>query len=129
MTRSIKILYWNARSFRKRKNEIYNVLTNIDVLVCVESWLDPSVINLHFPGFVSYRIDRSHSKGGGIFILIRNSIAYKELKDLNSPDISLEIGGIKITNAIPTFNLIVCYRSPGLTLSLEQWDQITANIR
>ena len=67
----IKILYWNARSFRKRKNEIRNILNQIDILVCVESWLDSSIVNLHYPGFVNYRTIRSYSTGGGILILIR----------------------------------------------------------
>ena len=124
----LSILYWNARSFLKRKEEIQRVLCKIDILVCVESHLTPNNTNINFPGFVNYRIDRSYSTGGGIILLIRKNIAYKEITTIMSPDQSVELCGLKITNTNPTFNLLVCYRSPGLTLNIDQWDTIFLNL-
>lgn len=41
-SKSLRILYWNARSIAKRKSELSDLLSNIDIFLCVESWIrDP----------------------------------------------------------------------------------------
>lgn len=127
--KDLKILYWNARSILKRKEEIQQILHTVDIFACVETWLSPSVVNLQYPGFVSFRLDRTHAPGGGILLLIRKNLTYKEIPGITCPYESVEICGIRITNTNPAFNLIVCYRAPGLTLTLDQWDTIFSNIK
>ena len=124
---ALKILYWNTRSFQQRSTEIRKILQDIDILICVETDLKSSV-NLRFPGFLCFRKDRIHSEGGGILFLIRNNLAFGELNDINSPDRSVEMCGIKIHTTIPQLDIIACYRSPGLTLSQDQWHTITRNV-
>ena len=106
----LRIIFWNARSFLQRRNEISNILKNTDIFICVESWLTAEN-NVRYPEFYAYRKDRVHSRGGGILILIRKNLAYNEISDLNSPDISVEMCGIRVTNINPVFELIICYRS------------------
>lgn len=105
------------------------MLCNIDILVCVETLLSPSIANIQYPGFASFRLDRTYSSGGEILPLTRKSIAYKEITNLKCPNKMVEICGVRITSARPAFNLIVCYRSPDLTLLLEHWNQILSNIK
>lgn len=112
---SLQILFWNTRSFLRRREE-------------VELWLTSSTKNLHFSGFLTFRKYRTHSTGGDILLLICRSIAYTELIDINSPNRTVEICGMQITNTTPCFNLIVCYRTPNHNLSLEQWGEILSNI-
>ncbi|XP_066590556.1 uncharacterized protein [Prorops nasuta] len=96
---------------------------DVDVFVIVESWLSENS-DIYFSGFVAYRKDRLHSKGGGILILIRKNIAFMGLKTQWVPDFPAEICGISFTNTSPQFDLIACYRPPGSTLSQTQWDMI-----
>ena len=69
----LKILFWNIRSAKQRKNELQEILQNIDVLVCVESWLKSKDL-FQVPRFVTYRQDRQIIQGGGI--LVRKNIKF-----------------------------------------------------
>lgn len=126
-SKNIKVMFWNARSILKHKEELCVILKTIDIFICVESWLT-DVKEFKMPGFVSFRRDRSHSAGGGILILIKNKLAFKELTNIKSSNQSVEICGIQITNTKPTINLIACYRAPGATLPQTQWDEIISTI-
>lgn len=121
--KDLKIAFWNSRSINQRKEDLHSLLDQVDILACVESWL--SVANhFHFPGFKTFRKDRKHAKGGGIIILVRNNIAYKEIEDLTCSEQSVELAGIKLTNTKPHIDLLVCYRAPGTTLNQTVWDEI-----
>ena len=96
----LKILFWNSRSVRNKKEEIAKIVTKY----------------------------RHHSKGGGILILIRNYLAYHEIANLNSPAPSVEIAGICITNVKFPIELIACYKVPNCILSQIQWDEILRNV-
>ena len=37
--KDLKILFWNCRSINKRKKELHKILEDLDMFVCVESWL------------------------------------------------------------------------------------------
>lgn len=126
-TKSLKILYWNVRSFLQRSHEIQKVLQDVDILICVETWLN-SNSTVQFPGFKSLRKDRKHSKGGGILFLIRNGLDFHELTEITSPEPSIEICGVKIDNVHPPLDLIACYRAPGLTHTQEKWQDIVRNV-
>ena len=126
--RKIKILYWNARSFFKRKEDIQVALADIDIFICVESWLKQNA-NIKFPGFVSYRLDRTHSSEGGIIFLIRSYLAYRKIKNFDVPDSAFEICGISINNIEPPVSLIACYKAPDLVFSLEEWDKVFVNFK
>ena len=116
---SLKILYWNARSYKQRRLDLPSVLKNIDIFICVESWLPPEDVirNSDVPtGFIVYRKDRSHSKGGGILIFIRKNLEFFEIEDIVTPHQSNEIYGL-IVRSIMGFILvilIVCYRASDL---------------
>lgn len=124
---NIKIVFWNTRSFLRRKEEVECLLKTTDIFICVETWLTDK-ISVQFPGFLTFRKDRCLSRGGGILILIRKSIAYIELIDIFSPDDSVEMCGIHVNNVEPAFDIIVCYRTPGFTLAQNQWDDIVKNV-
>lgn len=128
---SLRILFWNTRSVLKRKQELTTILQNVDIFVCVESWLTTSRTSdegIRFPGFVVYRKDRNHAKGGGILILIRKNLAYLEPANIKTPNQTVEMCGIRINNIKPTLDFIVCYRVPGFILTQSQWNVIIENI-
>ena len=120
-------IYWNARSILPRLDELSQIVTNCDIFICVESWLKPEK-NIQLPHCITYRKDRVDRHGGGILVLIRKNIAFAEIVNIEYPHDSIEICGIKIKNVKPNFNIIVCYRTPGLTHSQEHWEKIIKNI-
>lgn len=124
----IKILYWNAKSILQRREEVQSIINDLDILICVESWLTPDV-NIHYTGFTTFRRDRTHTRGGGIVIFIRNNIAFVEIVNLYSPDQSVEICGIHLNNIEPPLDILACYRSPGHVLSQHQWDDVIQNMQ
>lgn len=124
----MRFVYWNSRSVVHRLPELQVLLKNVDVFICVETWLTEA-INIQFPGFKTFRKDRIQSRGGGLLMLIRSCLAYEELSDLDSPDVSVELCGVCINNVNPSINVVVCYRSPGLTLSQDQWNVIFNNAK
>lgn len=120
-----------CKKLHKRINELSTLLNKLDIFVCVETWLTECTDEekkINFPGFLTFRKDRQHARGGGILILIRKNIGYVEINDIKSPDPSVEMCGIRIVNTNPSLELFVCYRTPGSTLTQDEWDMIVNNL-
>lgn len=118
-----KILFWNSRSIMKRKNDLYNLLSDVDVFVCVEIWLKPKDA-FKLPGFTTIRKDRSLSRGGGILFITRKSLVITELQNITKQTTEVELAGIRIENVSPPINIIACYRIPGNILMQTDWNSI-----
>lgn len=127
---NMRILFWNARSINKRKYDLPHLLLDVDIFLCVESWLkDEDNVNSKkkyidstlVPGFVQLQKNRTHTVGGGILIMVRKSIAFSEI-DVNSPHPSLEVCKIRLTHTNPKLDIIVCYRG-----SVKPPDKLTQN--
>ena len=108
---TLKILYWNACNIKQRTTELPTLLSNIDIFVCVESWLT-TTDGFDISGFKVVRKDRLHARGGEILYSIRNNIAYRELSNITLNTQHFEVHGIRIENINPTLDIIVCYRVP-----------------
>lgn len=82
----IKLLHWNSNSLQQKIQELYYFLNSnkIDIACISETYLKHNTkIDLH-PRYTLYRKDRIQSKrGGGVAILILNSIKHNLLPDLN----------------------------------------------
>lgn len=90
-------MFWNERSLNKRKNDLPGLLSNLDIFLCVESWLQDSsnsggkqVYTTFVPGFVQLQKNRHNFTGGGILIMVRKHIAFCEI-EIESPDKNLEM--------------------------------------
>lgn len=122
----LKILFWNPRSIKPRKNELGHILQEIDILVCVESWLKPKD-NFKIAGFNTYRKDREDTQGGGILFLIRKDIKFSVIVQIPTHVPDIEMGGIRLTNFEPTLDLMACYKIPGSTLEQHEWNAIAGS--
>ena len=81
-------------------------------------------------GFQILRKNRTHSRGGGILILVRNEIKISILNDLNDANGNIEICSIKVKNISPEIEIIVCYRPARRNeLTQEDWDTTINNIK
>ena len=129
ITNNLRLIFWNVRGIRSKKLEIEKMLLNLDILICVKSWLDDKVNNdkFQFKGFLVYRQDRYNTTGGGgIVFIIRKNIGFVEINNLQFPNQPLfEICGIEITNTSEPFSIIACYKPPHVSLSQTDWDNIT----
>ena len=69
-----RILFWNARSIKKRQHDLPQLLQNVDIFICVESWIQGDEISIKYPStFVHFMKNRQDSRGGGILLLIRKN--------------------------------------------------------
>ncbi|XP_058796083.1 uncharacterized protein LOC131666967 [Phymastichus coffea] len=128
ISEDLKIVFWNCRSIRARIEEIPKILQKIDILVCVESWLNDQDKGLHFPSFKTIRIDRMHKKGGGIVIFITNNLVYVQIHNLVSPSQAFELLAFEITNITPKIVCHTYYRAPGSDHTQNEWNTIFNNI-
>ena len=94
---TIRILYWNARSILQRKNELFDLLREVDIFICVESWLK-SKDQFKVTGFNVIRQGRLNSRGGGILFLIRKALSFVLLKNISILNNKFELAGVRITN-------------------------------
>ena len=124
---TLKILFLNSRSISRHSKDIQSIIKDFDIFVCVESWLTKND-NIHFPGFPIFREDRTHSRGGGIIILIRKNLSFVELENLNSPNELVEICGLHFEKIKPSLGFIVFYRAPS-NLTQNEWNTIVSNVR
>lgn len=74
---SLNILIWNARSIKKKELEFFNLLIsdNVDIALVSETWLTYN-ISLSHPTYDCYRLDRVHTSGGGVAIIVKKSIKH-----------------------------------------------------
>ena len=122
----LRILYWNPRSVCNKIEEIQHMIQDIDILVCVKSWLK-EYINFLFSGFNTFRKDRVHSSGGGIVFLIRKNLNYIENENLTNANLFAELCGIEITNLKNPITIIAFYKPPDVKLSDDEWRSIVSN--
>lgn len=82
MDRILKIIFWNCRSIRNKSIELFNFLTdnNIDICLLSETWLKCGEKLTH-RNYYCVRNDRKGSTGGGVAILIKKSLKFKEFTD------------------------------------------------
>ncbi|XP_058804238.1 uncharacterized protein LOC131671655 [Phymastichus coffea] len=124
-TSKLKILFWNALSINQRKGDTPTLLNNVDIFICVESWLQGNN-SFNISGFKSYKKSRQHSRGGGILYLVRNNIQCEVIEDVNTNIENLEILAIKVKCTSPHLNIVTCYRvpKPGHSNTQSEWNEI-----
>lgn len=107
--KTLKILFWNIRSYAQRQHEISHILQDIDICICVETWLQEHN-KFRIPGF------------------IRNNLAFRETKHATTTIDCVEMCGIEINNFDTPLEIIACYRPPGINHTQEQWHSIIQKV-
>ena len=85
MSNNIKIISWNARGIRNKKDELFHLLENRDVDICLicETWLT-NTFSIKHQNFYCYRYDRQQGRGGGVAILVKKNIRHQLLPLINT---------------------------------------------
>lgn len=112
-TKSLVILQMNCRSICNKVLEFWNQIEiySPDVIIGTESWLYEDINNAEvFRGdYMTFRRDRC-SRGGGVFICVKNHIDCRELwKDEEVEMIAVEI---KSGNQKLSWEIVAVYRAP-----------------
>ena len=128
LTTKLRIAHWNARTARDKKEEIVEMLTVLDVLVIIETWLSNSD-NFLFSGFNTYRLDRAEGRtGGGIATLERKTFSYSACTNLINPCPEVELCGVVIAGLSRPITVIGCYIPPDIFLNAQEWDLLISNV-
>lgn len=112
---SINILFENVRGLKTKTAALLNSLATLDpgieIVVLVETWLNDSILDTELvpPSFNIFRKDRDllasqKSDGGGVAILVRNSIKAVRMEKYESRD---EMLCVKLEGA-NSQNIILC---------------------
>ena len=85
----------------------------------------PSLVEneLGISGFQPFHKVRSESRSGGILFLVKNHLDAKTIEPYN-PNENFEDLGIKIENATPKLDFLVCHKPPDTTSTQQDWDNI-----
>ena len=106
---NIRIMQFNCNGLRNKIEEcvLYMEKVGCKIGLFQETFLKPNS-NLKFPNYSILRKDRSKDKGGGIAIIIHNSIIYSNVSVQCNDDFT-EAQGIKIKfgNEITLFNIYI----------------------
>lgn len=79
----MKIVFWNSKSIRNKIIEFINFLSNnnIDICLLTETWLSEKDKFYH-PHYKCIRRDRINKTGGGVAILIKNTIGFETIPSI-----------------------------------------------
>lgn len=125
-TDQLQIMFWNIRGFRTHYEELLAASVDIDVIVCVETHLNPlDLKKYNFPGFELIRKDRT-GNSGGIAVILRKNLKIQLLEDTDLRNPEIEMIGIQIINVEPQLKIYTCYRHPEGTLHMDYWKKITS---
>ena len=112
----LKLLYWNCRGICSCREELQKRLEVFDVFVGVET-NHKNHKKFDLSSFHTYRIDRTHSPGGGIIFLVRKSLKFTPIQDLRGIMNNLETG--QSQNTLLKFHLkLSCLLQGSWTLCL-----------
>lgn len=125
-----KVLLWNARGWRNKKEELIKRIQEYDICVITET---KNKINEGFKvsGFItiiknSLRVGAGVS--GGIAIMVRKDFKVKELTNIKSGDVNIEVIGIQITGLSKELVIVAVYRTPGEVVVAGKWKEILDKI-
>ena len=123
----LRVLQWNARSFRARSTELLHFLLTHPVdLICIQESSLNSSFSFRIPGFSSLRSDCTHSRSGilsrdatrasgGVIIFVRQGLSFSELCtfSLSSLDPYSNYVGVNISlNNSSSLSFLKVYAAP-----------------
>lgn len=117
----LKLLIWNSRSIKNKKDELLYMVNQqkVDIMIISESWLLESE-SFVLPNFNIIRNDREDGRGG-ICVCIKVSLNYKILEIYYSPEIH---NFQYILFQCADIDLIALYNPPQTNITALIWNRI-----
>jgi len=112
---SLKCFYTNAGSLIQKLTELKEriCMQQFDIVAVTETWAHADIgdAELAIEGYVTYRIDRTHQRGGGVILYVKDT-----LKSVQENGVNIESFEDCVWCTIWTSEgkllVGVCYRSP-----------------
>lgn len=126
--KELKIINWNAHSISNKKLELEQLIHYIQPhIICItETWLRPNQpFNVH--GYYVHRKDRLIGRGGGVAILIENTVVTSALGISLSDPADLqesEFVGINVHTLTGTLELVLVYSPLNSNPEVETWQEL-----
>lgn len=110
MTTTIKVLNWNARGIKNKKEELSTYIDDYDIIVVTETKSN-NKDSLKFKGFnvIEKKFLKRINSAGGLAIIIRKDLKIKKLDDINLNVSSIEILGINVEGLDRELNCFAMY--------------------
>lgn len=118
----LKIITWNCRGYRSKKNELGKIVQDYDIIVLIETKCQGSR-NVYFLGFKTY-YKESIGNSGGIAISVRNNLEFEIIQQWDNIGEEVDVIEVRIINVEEKFNLVAVYRRPGGVLPTRKWREI-----
>ena len=101
---NISLLHANIRSVKHNFNNLETYLQSLsfefDVIGLSETWLnDTEVDNFNHAGYVAENACRTHKTGGGVSLLLKNSLHYRKRIDLSVMNANIECLFVEISRS------------------------------
>ena len=114
---NLSILNLNIRSYFKHCDEfegfLQNLNTSFDILILTETWLNLNNSNLlKLFGYNIYNLCRNNKNGGGVSILIKDSIKSTSASKFNLINNDIETIGVELNIDNNVINILGVYRPP-----------------
>lgn len=111
--KNLKIVQWNARGVQSKSDILRRHSNTGDIFLISETKLKGDE-GFKFNGFDVIKWSRENERGGGVAILIRNSVKYEKYHlDLYKCEEKLEACAINIfTHNRGKITIVSCYRPP-----------------
>jgi len=118
---SFNIIHMNIRSVNRNLDEFLLCLTNFktkfSVIVLTETWLSSSSDWLDIPGYLAFHSIRESKAGGGVSILVKDSLSAELLPSLTYNNQFFESVGVDVTVGGRMHSIIGTYRPPSASLN------------
>ena len=114
---NLNILQFNIRGLVNKQDDLRMLLNdyNIDIVLLCETWLnDTNVHRVDIPGFNLVYKNRESRKGGGVCILLKNNLKFREYENKSCP-ITFEVVTVELKTNNKNLMISSAYRPPSST--------------
>ena len=90
---------------------------NVDIACISETWLKEDIPNdvVGISGYIMYRHDRSHKRGGGVAVYVRDTIPHHTWPDLQDPEFEslwITLRPLRMPRMFSHITIAVLYHPP-----------------
>ena len=111
---NLNILQYNIRGLVNKQDDLKIFLKeyNIDIALLCETWLsDFNVPRIDIPGYELVYKNRENRKSGGVCILLKSTLKYREYKNTSTPS-TFEIVTVELKTNKKYLLILSAYRPP-----------------
>ena len=116
--KDLKILQWNCYSIRKKITEFKKHTENYDIIALQETWLSRND-NIRYEPFEIIRKDRIGRPGGGIMLLIKNTVQFISKVMQPFPEGQFEIQAVTVKTDAGFIDIMNIYNPRTILSKIE----------